>query len=176
MLERGRVAASGDVDRVVREFRLAMLRSHAGYQRADATREVEVTAVELLDPSGAPVGEVVPGDPLVVQVETRVNRPVPDPVVWLSIHDATDQRVFSTSTELHGVSLDASDGAKQRIVFRLGSIPFVEGRHFVSIGVRDRERTQVYDWHVQQYPFEIAETAAVSTRLHIPTDVRVEPL
>jgi ABC-2 type transport system ATP-binding protein len=175
MLERGKVRAAGEVNPVLREFRLAMLASHAGFDRVDVTRDVEITEVALLDHGGRPIQDVEPGGTLVVQVEVRVNRPVAEPVVTLTVHDSTDQQLHEADTDRGAVALDTSEGAKQRVTFELGSIPFVEGRHFVSVGVRTRDRSQVYDWHDQQYPFEIREGDDTG-RVHIPTRVRVEPL
>ena len=176
MLERGTVRASGDVGNVVREFRLAMLQQHAGLDRVDVTREAEITGVELLDANGGPASLVNPGDSLQVQVEIRVNRPVGDPVVVINIHDTGDQFIYGTTTEHHDIRLAETEGSKQRVTFDLKALPLVEGRYFVSIGVRSKDLSQMYDWHDQQYPFDIARSSEEEGRLFIPTEVRVDPL
>jgi ABC-2 type transport system ATP-binding protein len=175
MLEKGRIKEAGPVNPVLRAFRLAMLASHVGVERMDVTHDIEITGVSLLDTNGRPAGAVAPGDPLLVQVEVRANRTVPKPVLSLSVHDATDQEVFQTTTTRHGIHLDLPEGAKQRVTFELGSIPFVEGRHFLSVGVNPEGKAEVCDWHDQQYAFEIAETD-VRGRVFIPTRIRVEHL
>jgi ABC-type sulfate/molybdate transport systems ATPase subunit len=176
MLERGSVRASGDVGEVVREFRLAMLQQHAGLDRVDVTREAEITGVELLDANGGPASLVTPGDSLQIQVEIRVNRPVGDPVVVINIHDTGDQFIYGTTTEHHDIRLADTEGSKQRVTFDLKALPLVEGRYFVSIGVRSKDLSQMYDWHDQQYPFDIARSSEEEGRLFIPTEVRVDPL
>jgi ABC-2 type transport system ATP-binding protein len=176
MLERGSVRASGDVGEVVREFRLAMLQQHAGLDRVDVTREAEITGVELLDANGEPASLVTPGDSLQIQVEIRVNRPVGDPVVVINIHDTGDQFIYGTTTEHHDIRLADTEGSKQRVTFDLKALPLVEGRYFVSIGVRSKDLSQMYDWHDQQYPFDIARSSEEEGRLFIPTEVRVDPL
>lgn len=176
MLERGAIRASGDVGSVVREFRLAMLQQHAGLDRVDVTREAEITAVELLDANGGPASLVTPGDSLQVQVEIRVNRPVGDPVVVINIHDTGDQFIYGTTTDHHGIRLVEAEGSKQRVTFDLKALPLVEGRYFLSIGIRSKDLSQMYDWHDQQYPFDIARSSEEEGRLFIPTEVRVEPL
>jgi ABC-2 type transport system ATP-binding protein len=176
MLERGSVRASGDVGEVVREFRLAMLQQHAGLDRVDVTREAEITGVELLDENGGPASLVTPGESLQVQVEIRVNRPVGDPVVVINIHDTGDQFIYGTTTEHHDIRLADTEGSKQRVTFELKALPLVEGRYFVSIGVRSKDLSQMYDWHDQQYPFDIARSSEEEGRLFIPTEVRVDPL
>lgn len=176
MLERGAIRASGDVGNVVREFRLAMLQQHAGLDRVDVTREAEITAVELLDANGGPASLVTPGDSLQVQVEIRVNRPVGDPVVVINIHDTGDQFIYGTTTDHHGIRLVEAEGSKQRVTFDLKALPLVEGRYFLSIGIRSKDLSQMYDWHDQQYSFDIARSSEEEGRLFIPTEVRVEPL
>jgi ABC-2 type transport system ATP-binding protein len=176
MLERGRVRASGDVGDVVKEFRLAMLQQHAGLDRVDVTRDAEITGVELLDVNGGPASLVTPGASLHVQVEIRINRPVSDPVVVINIHDTGDQFIYGTTTQHHGIRLVDSEGGKQRVTFDLNSLPLVEGRYFVSVGVRPGDLSQMYDWHDQQYAFDIAPSSEEEGRLFIPTEVRVEPL
>jgi ABC-2 type transport system ATP-binding protein len=176
MLDRGSVRASGDVGNVVREFRLAMLQQHAGLDRVDVTREAEITGVELLDATGGPASLVTPGDSLQVQVEIRVNRPVGDPVVVINIHDTGDQFIYGTTTEHHGIRLAETEGSKQRVTFDLKALPLMEGRYFLSIGVRSKDLSQMYDWHDQQYPFDIARSSEEEGRLFIPTEVKVDPL
>jgi ABC-2 type transport system ATP-binding protein len=176
MLERGRIRASGDVGDVVREFRLAMLQQHAGLDRVDVTREAEITAVELLDANGGPASLVTPGDSLQVQVEIRVNRPVGDPVVVINIHDTGDQFIYGTTTEHHGIRLAEAEGSKQRVTFDLKALPLMEGRYFLSVGVRSKDLSQMYDWHDQQYPIDIARSTEEEGRLFIPTEVKVEQL
>ena len=175
MLERGRMKVAGEVNPVLRAFRLAMLASHVGVERMDVTHDIEITGVTLLDGQGRPAGPVAPGDPLVVQVEIRANRSVTDPVMSLSIHDATDQEVYQTTTARHGLNIDFPEGGKQRVTFELGSIPFIDGRHFLSVGVNPAGKAEVCDWHDQQYTFEITDTD-VRGRVYIPTNIRVERL
>ncbi len=175
MLERGRVRVAGEPSIVTREFRLAMLQQHAGLEHADVSRDVEVTAVELLDPSGAPIAETSPGASLLVQVEIHVHRTVEDPVVVMNIHDTSDQFVFGVTTDHRGVRVAGTEGAKQRVTFEMKALPFVEGRYFVSVGAMPRDKSRMYDWHDQQYAFEVS-AADSEGPLYVPCDVRVEPL
>jgi ABC-2 type transport system ATP-binding protein len=176
MLERGRVRASGDVGQVVQEFRLAMLQQHAGLDRAEVTRDAEIVGVDLLDAGGGPASLITPGDALQVQVEVRINRPVRDPVVVINVHDTGDQFIYGTTTQHHGIRLFDGEGSKQRVTFDLKALPLMEGRYFVSIGVRPADLSQMYDWHDQQYAFDVARSTEEEGRLFIPTEVKAESL
>jgi ABC-2 type transport system ATP-binding protein len=174
LLDRGRVRKAGEVDQVVKEFRTAMLERRGGGLTFDqATREVEITGVELLDPRGRPGAMVAPGEALAVQVEVRANRSVDDPVIEVGIHNARDEWVYTTDTRRLGVGLGRVDG-KLRVTFDLKAIPLLEGQYFVTVSVRDRDETTVYDWHGHRYQFDVVRH--VRGGLAIPVEVRVESL
>jgi ABC-type polysaccharide/polyol phosphate transport system ATPase subunit len=172
LLDGGRVRTLGDVDRVIKEFRAVMMRGQ-GLEVEGATKEVEITGVELLDAKGRPSAMVAPGESLAVQVELRANRPVDAPVVVVGVHNARDEWVYTTDTDRLDVDLGRVDG-KVRVTFELQAIPLMEGQYFATVGVRDREETVTYDWHSQRYPFDIVRY--VKGGLAIPVEVRVERL
>ncbi len=174
LLDRGRVRKAGEVDQVVKEFRTAMLERRGGGLTLDqATREVEITDVELLDARGRPGAMVAPGEALTVQVVVRANRPMDDPVIEVGIHNARDEWVYTTDTGRLGVGLGRVDG-KLRVAFDLKAIPLLEGQYFVTVSVRDRDETTVYDWHGHRYQFDVVRN--VRGGLAIPVEVRVERL
>ncbi|MGH2691180.1 MAG: ABC transporter ATP-binding protein [Actinomycetota bacterium] len=173
LLDGGRMQASGDVEQVIREFRAVMARRRTGLDEESATREVEITEVDLLDHAGSPKSMVAPGQSLSVQIELRANRPVADPVVVVGIHNARDEWVFTSDTERLGVELGRLDG-KLRVTFDLKAIPLLEGQYFLTIGVRDRANEVVYDWHNRKYPFDVIRN--VKGGLVIPVEVRTERL
>ena len=173
LLDTGRMRASGDTEQVIREFRAVMARRRTGLESDEATGEVEIAEVELLDGQGRPNSMVAPGQSLAIQVELRANRPVDDPVVVVGIHNARDEWVFTTDTERLDVGLGRIDG-KLRVTFELKAIPLLEGQYFLTIGVRDRANEVVYDWHNRRYPFDVVRN--VKGGLVIPVEVRTEQL
>jgi ABC-2 type transport system ATP-binding protein len=172
LLDHGRVHTDGDVESVIRAFRSVMARMAVGADES-LSREVEILRVDLLDSDGRPLSMLSPGDTLNVQVEVEARRPVDDPVVILSVHNARDEWVFGTSTRRRGVRLGRVDG-KKRITFSLGSLPFPEGRYTTSVTVRDAARTATFDHHGQRYEFEIVRYLEEGVR--IPVEIRVDPL
>ncbi|HYH28466.1 MAG TPA: Wzt carbohydrate-binding domain-containing protein, partial [Actinomycetota bacterium] len=176
LLDRGKVEASGDVDDVVREFRLRMLARQGALSHPQVTGHVEITGVQLLDATGSPAERLAPGDPMLVQVETRMNRAIDDAIVSVSILDAAEQLVHETDTGLAGASLRGKDGDKQRVRFDLRTLPLNAGRYFVTVGVRPRDRSVLHDFHDRRYWFEISRGNETRGRLFIPTDVQVESL
>jgi ABC-2 type transport system ATP-binding protein len=173
LLEGGRMRASGDTEKVIREFRAVMARRRTGVGEEAATHEVEIADVDLLDSKGSPNSMVAPGQSLSVQIELHAKQPVEDPVVVVGIHNARDEWVFTSDTERLDVSLGRLDG-KLRVTFDLKAIPLLEGQYFVTVGVRDRASDAVYDWHNRRYPFDVIRN--VKGGLVIPVEVRTERL
>ncbi len=173
LLDGGQMRASGDTEKVIREFRAVMARRTTGLGEEASTHEVEIADVDLLDGQGRPNSMVAPGQSLSVQIELQAKQPVEDPVVVVGIHNARDEWVFTSDTERLEVDLGRLDG-KLRVTFDLKSIPLLEGQYFLTIGVRDRESKVVYDWHNRRYPFDVVRN--VKGGLAIPVTVRTERL
>jgi ABC-type polysaccharide/polyol phosphate transport system ATPase subunit len=173
MLDHGQVRAMGDVEDVIKEYRLVMLRRHIGFARRELTREAEIASVELLDGRGTPSSIVPPGGNLTVQVDVQANRSVEDPVVSLVIYDAEGQFVFRTGTA--EMRLGRIDG-KLRVLFEMTSLPLADGRYALTIGVHDRSERVVHDWHDQRYVFDVAGGLIEESQIFIPVETRVERL
>ena len=173
LLDGGQMRASGNTENVIREFRAVMARRRTGLGEGAATREIEIAEVDLQDERGRPNSMVAPGQSLSVQIELHAKKPIEDPVVVLGIHNARDEWVFTSDTERLEVDLGRLEG-KLRVTFDLKSIPLLEGQYFVTIGVRDRADTVVYDWHNQRYPFDVVRN--VKGGLAIPVTIRTEKL
>ena len=171
MLDNGRIAASGTVQDVIREYRVVMVRKHALFARKDVTREVEILGAQLLDDDGNPVSVIVPGERLQVAVDLRAHRPVEDPVGSLLIYDGSGEFVFRTGTG--EVNLGTWEG-DLRLVWDMEAVPLPEGRYFLTIGIHDRSEKTLYDWHDQRYGFDVSRRVEDDARLFIPIQTRVE--
>jgi ABC-2 type transport system ATP-binding protein len=175
MLDQGRILASGDVRVVLREFRVALLQERAPFVRGEATQDIEVLGVALLDSEGRPVKRVRPAKPLSIQIDLKANRPVDDPVVSVALYDARDLLVYKTGTDWMERELGRVEGTL-RVTFDLASMPFVRGRYHLTVGVHSRDLGKVYDWHDQRYAFDVDDSAGIEGNVWIPCKLRVEEL
>ena len=171
MLDGGRVAASGSVHDVIKEYRLVMVRRHAGFARKDVTREIEIAGVQMLDPKGNPSSVILPGERLQVVVEFKANVAVDDPVASMVIYDGGGDFVFRTGTG--ELNLGRMEGTF-RVTWDMEAVPLPEGRYFLTIGIHDRAERTVYDWHDQRYGFEVSQSIEAETRLFIPIQTRID--
>ena len=175
LLKQGRIAARGDPHEVVREFRLVMARKDVAYGWDSGTREIEIVSAELFRPDGTTPTEFAPGDQVVIQVDLKANRPVEDPVVSFALHDQDNQFVFGTNSDWRQVRWPLFEG-KHRVQFLLKSLPFVDGRYFVTLGVHSRDARTVYHLHEQHYAFDVVRGAENPGLVWIPVECRTEPL
>jgi ABC-2 type transport system ATP-binding protein len=171
MLHRGRVVASGNVHDVIKEYRVVMVRRHAGFARRNVTRDIEIGGVQMLDPDGNPSSVILPGERLQVLVEFRSNRPIDDPVASMVIFDGSGDFVFRTGTA--DLRLGRMDGTF-RVTWDMEAVPLPEGRYFLTIGIHDRAERVVYDWHDQRYGFDVSQSMEADARMFIPIQTRID--
>jgi ABC-2 type transport system ATP-binding protein len=175
MLDGGKIRASGEVHDVLREFRVVLLQERAPFVRGEATQEIEVLGVTLLDSDGRPVKRLPPAEPLGIQIDLKANRPIDDPVVSVALFDATDQLVYKTGSDWMHRDLGRVDGTL-RLTFELSAMPFVRGRYHLTVGVHSRDLGKVYDWHDQRYAFDVDDSAGIEGQVSMPAELRVEEL
>ena len=155
LLQQGSVQARGDPHEVVRAFRLIMLEKDLAYAWDRGTKEIEIVSAEIFRSDGSTPEHFLPGDEVVIQMDLKANAAVEDPVVSFALHDQHNQFVFGTNTDWRGVRWPRFEG-KHRVQFVMQSLPLVDGRYFVTLGVHSRDSSQVYHVQEQQYSFRVA--------------------
>jgi len=83
--------------------------------------------------------------------------------------------VYGTNTDWRGVFFPRFEG-KHRVQFVLRSLPFVEGRYYVTLGVHSRDSTRVYHVQEQHYSFAVVRGEENPGVLFIPVECRAERL
>jgi ABC-2 type transport system ATP-binding protein len=175
VLDHGRVVAAGLPADVAREFRLLMSKKDLAYGWDQGTKEIEIVSAELFGDGGASREWFAPGDELTIQLDLRAQAPVPNPVVSFAIHDQQNQLVFGTNSDWRGVFFPSFEG-KHRVQFLLKSLPFVEGRYYVTLGVHSRDSTRVYHVQEQHYSFVMVRGEENPGTVFIPVECRAERL
>lgn len=175
MLDHGQMHTIGSPDEVVRELRLVMLKHDLAYATDEGTREIEIVSAELIREDGSTDGLVHPGETLSIQLDLKAGGPVDDPVVSFALHDQGNKFVFGSSTGERGIRFDRFEG-KKRVRFNLRSVPFVQGKYWVTLGVHSRDSSRVYHLQEQRYTFEVRLADGRRDQVFFPVDVDVEDL
>jgi ABC-2 type transport system ATP-binding protein len=175
MLLNGAIHAEGDPKEVVREFRLVMSRRDVAYGWDEGTKEIEIVSADIFDRNGSRPESFAPGDELILQLELKATRPVEDPVVSFALHDQANRFVFGTNSDWRQVRWPTFEG-KHRVQFVLKSLPFVEGRYYVTLGVHARDSSLVYHLQEQRYSFAVVRGEENPGPVYIPVECRTERL
>jgi ABC-2 type transport system ATP-binding protein len=175
LLERGRMVTQGNPRDTVRDFRALMHRDQLAYGWDQGNREIEIVSAEIFGRGGEVREWFAPGDGLVIQVDLKAAKPVPDPIVSFAIHDEENRKIYETSSDWRGVNWPSFEG-KHRVQFVLESLPFIDGRYFVTLGVHSRDARTVYHLHEQHYSFDVVRGAENPGLVWIPVECRTEPL
>ncbi len=175
VLNKGRIVNEGNPHDVVRDFRRLMSRQDLAYGWDRGTKEIEIVSAEIFGSDGSTREVFFPGEELVIQIDLKGHVPVENPVVSFAIHDDQNRFVYGTNSDWRQVRWPVFEG-KYRVVFDLKSLPFVDGRYFVTLGVHSRDSKRVYHLQEQRYSFDVVRGEENPGAVWIPVDCRAERL
>jgi lipopolysaccharide transport system ATP-binding protein len=175
-LEAGAVRAIGAADAVVAEYREAMHSETRERTPApeDSTgplelrrnrfgsQEATIEEVELRDGLGRPVSELSSGAPLEVSftVRTARRRPVPGPIVGVTVSRAADGTIcYDTNTLSDGLFVPDIDG-ERRFTLLFERLDLIPGEYFIDVGVYEGAWHHAYDYHWHVYPVRVLGTSS----------------
>ena len=92
-----------------------------------------------------------------------------------ALHDEQNNLVYGTNTDWREARIPQFEG-KYRVQFVLKSLPLVEGRYFVTLGVHSRDSRKVYHLQEQRYAFDVVKGEENPGAVFIPVECRVERL
>ena len=176
ILSMGDVVNEGNPHDVVRDFRRLMSRQDLAYGWDQGNREIEIVSAEIFGSDGQTREVFYPGEELIIQMDLKANTTkVEDPVVSFAIHDDQNRFVYGTNTDWREAPIPRFEG-KQRVQFVLKSLPFVDGRYYVTLGVHSRDSKRVYHLHEQRYSFDVVRGEENPGVVWIPVECRIERL
>ena len=175
LLERGKIRNIGRPEDVVRDFRLLMLKHDLAYATEQGTKEIEIVSAELIREDGTTGDTVTTGEALTIQVDLKAHLPVHDPVVSFALHDQNGRFVFGTNSDWRGVRFRPFEG-KKRLRFRLGYLPFVRGKYWVTLGVHSRDASTTYHVQEQRYAVAVRRGEENPGEVNVPVELEVEDL
>jgi ABC-2 type transport system ATP-binding protein len=175
MLDHGRIHLCDRPTEVVRELRRVLLSDDPEFVPEEGTRELEIVGVHIGPAANEHGRSVHPGDGLVIEVDVKVNSPVPALDASVAVLSGITNRplVVARSAEL-GVPIGPVDRGT-RIRFRLPPADWEPGRHFVSVGLASPEGHR-YHVQTQGYFFQVDGTGSARRRVGPVPEVEVEAL
>jgi ABC-type polysaccharide/polyol phosphate transport system ATPase subunit len=116
-------------------------------------REVEITAVRLLDDRGHERHVYVPGESLTVALSVTARAPVLDFVFGVGVFGADGVSVYGTNTHIEDFTPRRLEGAAE-VALRLEDLRLVEGTYLLDVAAHRRDGTP-YDYHRGLYTFRV---------------------
>jgi lipopolysaccharide transport system ATP-binding protein len=121
------------------------------------SQELEIVAVNLLDPARAPVREIDSGDPIRIELEYLAPRPILSPHVTVTIRRDDGQLCYDTDTSLAELTLPTIRG-RGRIALDLERLDLIGGQYYVDIGIYEHDWAYAYDYHQHVYGLSVRWT------------------
>jgi lipopolysaccharide transport system ATP-binding protein len=118
------------------------------------SQKVQINAVRLLHPNGAPARSIVSGAGLVVELDLVANDPVKGAIATVVIQAHGDLMCLDTNTEVGGLYLDSLVGtACLQLAFE--RLDLAGGNYSISVGVYMQNWRGLYDYHEKCYDFSV---------------------
>jgi lipopolysaccharide transport system ATP-binding protein len=164
-LDRGIVKANGLPTDVVMAYLNAVARREESAARVQpisqieqgrrwGTGKIQVTRVELCDGNGVPSSVFVDGGPMEIRLQFHAAERVEDPVFGLAIHHQNGTHVCGPNTDFGHCYIPYVEGSGE-VVYRIGSLPLLQGAYVASVSAHNRSDTEMYAYHDRLYPFRI---------------------
>ncbi len=118
------------------------------------TGQIRITRVELCDEAGTRRSTFTTGDPLEIRLCYQADRRVDDPVFGLAIHSQSGVHVCGPNTAFGNLTIPFVEG-EGKIIYRIPSLPLMQGAYAVSVSAHSRSDTETYDYHDRAYPFRV---------------------
>jgi ABC-2 type transport system ATP-binding protein len=149
VLEQGRIQVDGEPRAALRHLRADFEvtrqedrereRQHGGGQVATRAK---VLAVDLRDPSGAPLRTLRPGSAMTVRVTIRATEPLTDWILGIGIDTPIGAVVYGTNTKMLGVPLPSFDG-ERTFELRLPEVWLGEGTYQVHGAIAEGSGVEI---------------------------------
>ena len=162
--EQGRVRADGPPIDVIMEYKnhqaeLENLGSAQATTLPDGGRrwgsgEVEITNVRLCDAAGAPRTTFFTDGPLEIHIDYEAKERIDDIVFGLAIHHQAGTHLTGPNTKIGNLEIPFVSG-KGALVYRVPSLPLLEGTYLLSLAALNHSDSAMYDYHDRAYKFRV---------------------
>jgi lipopolysaccharide transport system ATP-binding protein len=165
-LDDGVIRAAGDVDDAISAYlRYAAAKENArgaapsaGDRQRWGTGDMEIVSVSFLDAKGQRRRVFRVGESWTVRLHYRARQRIEKPIFGLAVHRNDGVHVCGPNTRFADLDIPFVEGEGD-VVYRVGSLPLMEGTYFVSVSAHNRADTVMYDYHDRLYTFKVRQVA-----------------
>lgn len=185
-LEHGEVRAAGATESVASEYKHfsderigAQMAHQDGTQafRRWGTREVEITAVRILNAAGNEQTIFRTGDAITLEMSYEAHRPVPEPEFGLAIFRQDGVHLNGPNSRLAGLETGVVSG-RGVVRYRIDSLPLLPALYQVTMAIYSSRSPEAYDHHDRAYSFRVigGGNTEIDGLLELPATWEWQPL
>jgi ABC-type polysaccharide/polyol phosphate transport system ATPase subunit len=115
--------------------------------------EIEITSVRFLDYDGREKFVYFRGEPMTIEINYKVNKPINDPVFGFGIYTPEGIRCFGTNTQIEGIDIPYL-GQDGQLKILLKSVELIEGTYQLDVAVHTKDGYD-YDYQTRLYSFAV---------------------
>ncbi|HYN89380.1 MAG TPA: ABC transporter ATP-binding protein [Ardenticatenaceae bacterium] len=116
--------------------------------------KVRITRVELCGGDGVPRTIHGTGGPMEIRIHYSAPKRVDDPIFGLAIHHQTGAHICGPNTSFSDLHIPYV-WREGTVIYRVPSLPLLEGAYELSVAVHNRADSEMYDYHDRAYPFRV---------------------
>jgi ABC-2 type transport system ATP-binding protein len=117
---------------------------------------------------------MLPHEPLGIRVSYDAEDRVEDVMFGIAIYDVKGNNLFGANTKILGLEVPPADGHAE-IRFSFSDVPLLDGTYLVTLAIQTRDEGVVYDWHEQQWQFEVMNPERTAGIVAMPMTVQLVP-
>lgn len=160
-IEQGDVIAAGPTDDVISKYVAFSYERHNKNRGGElfervGDREVEITAVHLLNEVGEETAVYKTNAPMTIEIEYHAHKPIPNPEFGIAIHRNDGVQVNGPNTRLAGMDLGVVEG-KGVVQYKIETLPLLPASYQITTAVHDSRYPHCYDMHKNAYTFTIEQ-------------------
>jgi ABC-2 type transport system ATP-binding protein len=115
---------------------------------------------------------LLPHEPLGIRVSYDAEDRVEDVMFGIAIYDVKGINLFGANTKILGLEVPPAEGHAE-ILFSFADVPLLDGTYLVTLAIQTRDEGVVYDWHEQQWQFEVMNPDRTAGIVAMPMTVEL---
>jgi ABC-2 type transport system ATP-binding protein len=120
----------------------------------EGNRKLEITKAYFSDKTGMARNVFSTNDDIKVNLEFKKNQSVEDATMYFEIYSHEGWRLSYHDTEQDGILI--TDIKESNLIsFEIKDNPYLDGRYYLSVGIRNGDGDEVYDFRNKHYYFVV---------------------
>jgi ABC-type polysaccharide/polyol phosphate transport system ATPase subunit len=155
LIHKGKLVAEGRPAEVIFKYLKSYMGEGGGLHAVEyGNRDIEITDVKFINPSGGETGTFTTGEAFTAEVSYNARVRVDRPVFGFAVKTGNGFYVFGSNTQIAGYKLDSIEG-QGVIRLKINPLTLMQGNFFLSLSVHSWDHSVQYHRQEDWYPFVV---------------------